>query len=173
LSVSVRYAPTPAGSPYSLPENAGTLSPGDQSSVINTYISHDGTVKISDCAIYILPYSAGVYLGAGTAQDDYNLLIGWGDSSYPASSGGGLYVNMNHAGGFPSGDWAVFRTGVGDSIGNAITLTDTAISTGLAATGEIQAGGEAHLRWRLDVPASYTGTGIGYIDTLMYYTSTS
>ena len=170
---SIRYAPSPAGSPYSLPESAGTLSPGDQSSVIDTYISHDGTVKIENCAIYILPYSAGVYLGAGTAQDDYNLLIGWGDTSHPATSGGGLYVNMNNTGGFPTVDWQVFRTNGGDSIGNAFALPSTATSTGSAVDEEIQPAGEAHIRWRLDIPAAYATSGIGYIDTLMYYTSTS
>lgn len=173
MTTSIRYASSPSGTPYSLPESAGTLSPGDQSSVIDTYISHDGTSKITDCAIYILPYSAGVYLGADTSQNDYDLLLGWGDSSYPATSGGGLYVNMNHTGGFPSSDWQVFRTGVGDSLGAAFSLPITAISTGSAVAGEIQASGEAHLRWRLDIPVSYSGTGRGYIDTLMYYSATS
>jgi len=173
LTVSIRYAPSPSGTPYSLPEDVGTLSPGSQSSVTDTYISHDGTVKIESCAIYILPYSAGVYLGADTAQDDYDLLLSWGDATYPATSGGGLYINMNHSGGFPTADWQVFRTGFGDSLGASIDLPATAISTGTAVAGEIAASGEAHLRWRLDVPASYTGTGIGYIDTLMYYSATS
>ena len=173
MTTSIRYAPSPAGTPYSLPEFAGTLSPGDQSTMIDTYISHDSTTKIENCAIYILPYSAGVYLGAGTAQDDYDTIIDWGDTSYPAVSGGGLYVNMNHSGGFPAGDWEVFRTGYGDSLGNAITLPVTAISTGAAVAGEIAAGGEAHIRWRIDVPLTHTATGIGYVDTLMYYSATS
>jgi hypothetical protein len=173
LTVSIRYAPSPSGTPYSLPESVGTLSPGDQSSVVNTYISHDGSSKIEDCTIYILPYSAGVYLGAETAQDDYDLLLGWGDSSYPATSGGGLYINTDYAGGFPSSNWEVFRTGYGDSLGTAIPLPSRAISTGAAVAGEIAAAGEAHLRWRIDIPNTYTGTGIGYIDTLMYYSATS
>jgi hypothetical protein len=171
--MSIRYAPTPAGTPYSLPQNAGTLSPGDQSSVIDTYISHDETAKIINCAIYILPYSGGVYLGADTAQDDYNLLVEWGDTSHPATSGGGLYVNTNHSGGFPTASWQVFRTGGGDSLGSSFTLPAAAISTGVAVAGEIPVLGEAHLRWRLDIPAAYTGTGIGYVDTLMYYSTTS
>lgn len=173
MTVSIRYAPSPSGTPYSLPEFSGALSPGDQSSVIDTYISHDGTAKITNCAIYILPYSAGVYLGAGTAQDDYNLLLGWGDATYPATSGGGLYINMNHTGGFPTASWQVFRTGTGDSLGTAFSLPANAINSGPTVAGEIASGGEAHVRWRLDVPASHTATGIGYIDTLMYYSATS
>lgn len=173
MTVSIRYAASPGGTAYSLPESAGTLSPGDQSSVIDAYISHDGIAKITGCAIYILPYSAGIYLGAETAQDDYDLLIGWGDNSYPATSGEGLYINMNHSGGFPTGDWQVFRTGAGDSLGTAFSLPVEAISTGTAVAGEIAPAGEAHVRWRLDVPATHTATGIGYIDTLMYYSASS
>jgi hypothetical protein len=173
MTVSIIYSASPGGTPYSLPESAGTLSPGDQSSAIETYISHDGSTKIENCSIYVLPYSAGVYLGASSAQDDYDLIIGWGDASQPATSGGGLYVNMNHSGGFPTSSWQVFYTGSGDSLANAFSLPATAISSGAAVAGEIAAGGEAHLRWRLDIPAAYGGTGIGYIDTLMYYTTTS
>lgn len=174
MTVSIRYSPSPAGTPYSLPESCGVLSPGDQSSVIDTYISHDGVNKIENCAIYILPYSAGVYLGADTAQDDYDLLIGWGDTSHPATSGGGLYVNMNNTGGFPTVDWQVFRTGVGDSLATSLSLPASAISTGVAVAGEIAVSGEAHIRWRVDIPAAHAaGTGIGYIDTLMYYSATT
>ncbi len=173
MSVSIRYAPSPLGTPYSIPESFGDLSPGGTSEVINTYISHDGANKITGCSIYILPYSAGVYLGADTSQDDYDLLLGWGDTSYPATSGGGLYVNMNHIGGFPDTDSVVFKTGIGDSLGTAIDLTANSINLGAAVAGEIAAGGEAHIRWRLDVPALYAGSGIGYIDTLMYYSATS
>jgi len=173
MTLSIRFASSPAGTPYSLPEDVGELSPGEQSSVIDAYISHNGTSKITDCSIYILPYSAGVYLGAGTAQDDYDLLVSWGDTSYPATSGGGLYINTNHLGGFPSSDWQVFRTGAGDSLGTAFDLPVASISTGSGAAGEIPALGEAHVRFRLDIPAAYTGTGIGYIDILMDYSTTS
>lgn len=173
MTVSIRYAPTPTADPYSLPKDLETLSPGDSSAVVNTYISHDGTAKITNCAIYILPYSAGVYLGAATAQDDYDLLIGWGDEDPLSTSGEGLYVNMNASGGFQPADWQVFYTGGGDSLGTAFPLPVTAIISGAAVAGEIAAGGEAHIRWRLDVPATHTATGIGYIDTLMYYTATS
>jgi len=173
MTVSIRISSTSFGTPYSLPEYAGTLSPGDQSSVINTYISHDGTVEITNCSFYLLPYSAGIYLGAISPQDDYDLIIGWGDNSYPAVSGGGLYINQNASGGFPSGDYEVIRTGFGDTLGTAIPLSVNSIVSGAAVAGEIASGGEAHLCWRLDPPAAYTGTGIGYVDTLMYYNATS
>ena len=173
MTVSIRYAPSPSGIPYPLPESFGTRSPGEQSDIVNTYISHDGVAKIEDCSIYILPYSAGVYLGAETSQDDYDLLLSWGDASYPATLGGVLYVNMNALGGFPDADWQVFRTGAGDSMGTAFPLPAEAITSGVAVAGEIAPLGEAHIRWRLDIPALYSGTGLGYIDTLMYYSATS
>lgn len=173
MTTSIIYSGSPGGTPYSLPESMGILSPGEQSSEVDVYISHDGAVAITNCAFYILPYSAGVYLGANSAQNDYDLIIGWGDASYPATSGGGLYVNMNHSASFPSSSWEVFYTGYGDSLANAISLPVTAISSGTAVAGQIAAGGEAHIRWRIDIPASHTDTGIGYIDNLMYYSSSS
>ena len=81
---------------------------------------------------------------------------------------------MNHSGGFPTANWQVFRTGGGDSLGTAFDLPVTAISTGAAVGGEIAGGGgEAHIRWRIDILATATNTGIGYVDTLMYYSATS
>jgi len=173
MPVSIIYAYTTQAEAVALPHDAGEISPGGQSSVIDTYIRHTGTAKITNCQFYILPYSAGVYLGAETAQEDYDLLIEWGDASTPAVTGGGLYVNMNHSGSFPSANWQVFYTGGGDTLGTAFDLPTTALSTGSGVAGEIPALGEAHLQWRLDPPAAYTGTGTGYIDTLMYYESTS
>lgn len=168
MTVSVLFSETTFGTPISLPEDLGELSPGDSSDVKETYITHDGTAKIEDCKFYILPYSAGVYLGAATAQEDYDTLIGWGDAST-----GGLYINMDDDGGFPPGSWQVFKTGSGDALGTAFDLPVEAISTGAAVAGEIAAGGEAHVKWRLDIPSGYGETGIGYIDTLMYFTATS
>jgi len=174
MSVSLRFAPTSLGRPYTLPQNAGTLSPAGQSSVINTYISHDGTANITNSKFYILPYTGGVYLGATTAQDDYDSILSWGDVSYPAVLGGGLYINQNASGGFPDSSWDVFRTGHGDSLGNAITLSANAIISGSAIAGVIQPStGEAQVRWRIDIPASHSATGISYIDTTMYYEATS
>jgi hypothetical protein len=152
----------------------GEVSPGGQTSLKEIYISHTGTQKITNCKIYIIPYSAGVYLGARTAQDDYDLIISWGDSSYPATSGEGLYINMNHSGGFPASDWQVFRTGGGDTLANAFQLPATAISSGVGSAGEIPAAGEAHIKYRVDIDAGYAGTtGLIYTDTVMYYESTS
>lgn len=174
MTVSVRFAQTTLGEPLALPVDAEELAPGDQSSIFDFYISHTGTAKISLCKIYMLPYSSGVYHGTRTAQDDYDTVIGWGDTSYPAVSGGGFYINLNNSGGFPLADYQVFRSGCGDSLAAAIDLPAAAINLGGAVAGEIQAGGEAHVRCRLDIPAGYVGdTGVFYFDVLMYYVATS
>ncbi len=173
MTVSIIHSRSASGYPVALPQDMGDLSPSGTSDVLDLYLSHDGAAKISNCKFYILPYSAGVYLGAGTAQDDYELVLGWGDDSQPATSGGGLYISMDHAGGFPTNSYQVFYTGSGSTLATAIQLSANAISTGAAVAGEIPPLGEAHIRLRLDVPAGYIGTGRGYVDTLMYYTSTS
>ena len=173
MTTSIRISASSLGSPYMSPKDLGTLSPGDQSSTVDTYISHSSSTDLTNCAIYLTPYAAGTYLGAASASDDFDTIIGWGDDFQPATSGGGLYVNMNHTGGFPSSDWDVFYTGHGDSSANMITISSSAISTGSGADGVIPAAGEVHLKWRLDIPATYTGTGIGYVDTVLYYVETS
>lgn len=171
--VSLRIAPTASGTPFAIPEGMGTMAPGAASSALDLYISHDGVAKIEDVKLYILPYAAGVYRGTRTAQDDFDDTIDWGDTSYPAVSGGGLYLNMDHVGGFAA-DYAVFRTGYGDSLANAITLDSDSLSTGTGVDGEIPALGEAHIKLRVDIPAGYTGSaGTMYVDLLIDYTSTS
>jgi len=173
LAVSVRFSRTSAGSPVFLPQSAGSLAPDDSSGEMEVWITHTGTAKISACKFYILPYSAGVYLGTVTAQDDYDKVIAYGDNSYPAFSGEGLYVNMNHGGTFPAEEWQPFRTGWGDSLATAADMPIDAISSGSGLAGEIPTGGEAHIRLRLDIPATETETGTSYVDLLMVYTSTS
>lgn len=172
MAVSVRFALTTLGEPISLPQDLGTHSPGGSSSEFNAYISHTGTAPITDCAWYIKLYEAGIYLGSRTAQEDFNTVIGWGDDSYPAP-GGGFYLNQDFSGGFPAGSWEVFRTGYGDAVGAAIPLAIEAINLGAAVAGEIAPGGEANVRFRLDVPALFTDVGTFYIDVRFDYSSTS
>jgi hypothetical protein len=172
MTVSLIVATASQDSAISLPVEVGTYSPGAQSSVIDIYLRHDGTAAITNCKFYVLPY-VGVYLGTKTAQDDYDDLLSWGDDSYPAISGGGLFINTNCSGGFPSGDYVAIRTGYGDSLGTAISLPAAAINLGTAVAGEIQPSGEAHLRFRFDIPAGETDTGTFYIDCLLSFSSSS
>jgi len=173
MTVSVRYAPTSLGVPFSLPESMGILSPGEEGEVKDVYISHTGTNSITLCELYILPYAAGVYLGTNTAQDDYELQIEWGDAYYASSGDGGLFLNTNHVGGFPTEDWEVIRTGYGDSLGTAITLPSAALNIGSGDDGEIPAGGDAHIRWKWVIPSTYSTPGTIYWDTFLSFSATS
>lgn len=173
MSVSIRFSLTSGAEPTFLPQYAGAMADDAQSSVIDLYITHTSTAKIEDCKLYILPYSAGVYLGERSAQDDYDRVIGYGDTYYGGGATGGLEVNMNHTGGFPAGSWQVFRTGYGDSSSNAITIPATALSVGSGADGEIDSGGEAHIQFRVSIPLGETDVGRYYVDTLMSYSLTS
>lgn len=173
MTVSVNFSLQSAGEPMALPEDLGTITPGSASSAKNVFISHDGTAKIENCRLYILPFSGGVYTGSKSAQDDYDTVIGYGDNSYPATSGEGLYLNMNYSGSFPTSSNRVFRSGDGDSLANAITLSSQSLKTGVGIAGEIPAGGEAQIRLRLDIPATETEVGTSYVNLLMAYESTS
>jgi hypothetical protein len=174
MTVSLNISGTSGGRPFSMPQEMATLSPGSQSPALDLYIRHTGTSKIENTKIYILPYSAGVYLGSGTAQDDFNTVIGWGDASHPATSGGGLYFNLIQDSAFPDSEWQVFRTGTGDSLANAVSLRVHSINIGSGVDGEIPALGEAHIQMRVDIPSGYSGsTGTLYVDTLFPFTSTS
>jgi hypothetical protein len=172
MTVSVRFSQSTLGEPVSLAQSLGSITPGASANVYDVYISHTGTSPITDCGIYIIPYTAGIYLGTRTAQDDFDDILVWGDVSYPALTGG-LYVNQNAAGGFDVADWETFRTGHGDSLANAFPLSVNAINLGAAVAGEIASGGEAHIRIRLDVPAGCTDTGTFYFDVKLDYTATS
>ena len=167
MTVSVRFATTSLGDPESLPKNVGTLSPGDTSTVIDFYISHDGTAAITNCAFYVLPYT-GIYLGTESAQTDYDTVIGWGDAAT-----GGFYINQDYAGGFGAGNWDLIATGNGDSLANAIALSADAINIGSAIAGQIDASGEAHIEVKVVIPGTYASTGRMYLDLLMYFSATS
>ncbi len=172
MTVSIRFSQSTLGEPVSLAQSLGSITPGTSANVYDVYISHTGTSPITGCGIYIIPYTAGIYLGTRTAQDDIDDILAWGDASYPALTGG-LYVNQNAAGGFPDASYETFRTGHGDSLANAFPLSVDAIDLGTAIAGEIAAGGEAHIRFRLDIPAAFPDTGIFYFDVKLDYTATS
>lgn len=183
MTVSLSFSTDSTGVPViALPQDASTITPGSNSSEIDVYIRHDGTNEITDLKLYLLPYSAGVYAGTNTAQDDYDKLISWADASYSTDPtlGGGVYINMDRDGSFPASGYQSFRTGVGDTLANAVTLDSKAVSVA-AGNGEIPPGQYAQVRFRIDVPssgqfglpASATSVGTVYFDLLATYTSTS
>ncbi len=167
VSMSFSTVAGAGGTPISLPQSGGTISPGASSSVMDIYVYHDGANPITNVKFYMLPYSAGVYPGTRTASDDYDLVIGWGDAAT-----GGFYVNQNLAGGHPPGSYTVFETGVGDTLATGITLSSLAMYAG-DTSGTLEAGDYAHLKFRIDVPGAEATTGTVYFDLLFSYTATS
>jgi len=173
MSVSVNISTASLGPPVSLPvEQTGT--PGDTLGPLSYYISHSGLDKIEGCGFYLLPYATGVYLGTKTPQDDLDEILEWGDENNAGTSpDGGLFIDMNAVGGFPGGDEILFRTGVGDSIVNAIPLSADAIITGAAFEGEIAASGEAQISLYIEIPTGEGNAGTRYVTLAMTYLATS
>ena len=93
------------------------------------YIRHDGLSPITNLGIYI---------------ENNSELIGWGD----ANSAEGLLIDIDNNGTFD----ANFKTGVGDSISNAIVL------------GSINSGQEKIIRLKVTGPGSVASTGIKKFD---------
>lgn len=174
MTVSVSFATSSSSdAPTSLPVYAGELSPSGSSTALDFYIQHDGTNSITDAKFYVLPYSAGVYLGTDSAQDDYDKIISWGDASGAGShSGGGVYLSMDATNSFPSSSYNQFRTGYGDTLGTAVTLDADSVDT-VTTDGTLPASAEAHIKIRVDVPSGETDSGTVYFDLLLAYTATS
>lgn len=174
VSLSFSTVAGAGGTPIALPQSGGTISPGASSTAMDIYIYHDGANEITDVKFYMLPYSAGVYPGTESAQDDYDKVVGWGDTSYPLdpTTGGGVYFNQNLTGSHPAASYQVFRSGVGDTLANAVTLSSLAMYAG-NTSGTLEAGDYAHLKFRVDVPSGEGSTGTVYFDILFSYTATS
>jgi hypothetical protein len=124
----------------------GSSASSSYTSTQTVSISHNGNNQITNCRLYIGPSSdyQGDYLPAG----DISELLKWGDNTTVAGFGG-LELNMNALGSFPSGNWStcsgkssssynVFRTGVGDSSTSGILLYSGMNSTpAMSANGII------------------------------------
>lgn len=173
MAVSLTISSTAGGTPELLPQSFGTLTPGVVGTPEGFYLSHDGLNIIEDVRFYLFPYN-GVYAGSRTANDDYATFIAWGDGSPSSTTGYGLYLSMDAAGGFVAGSYQNFSTGNGDSLANAITLDEDAISTGTpAGDGVIPVAGEAHIQLRLDIPSTVIMSGAFYVTLMTAYTATS
>lgn len=178
MTVSITMAGTTAGNQLSEVVDLGSLSPGDASAETDLYIRHDAENNpITDCAFYIIRYAGSDYTGS-SADDDYTEVLSWGDDSGPGSTGGGgLYMNQNHSGSFPTVDWHPYRSSYGSGPSSSIQLVQAAINdTGVGWTptdGEVPVNGEAHIKTRWDIPATVSSAGIRFIQLVMAYSYTS
>lgn len=179
MTVNITMASQSAGNQVEEVIDLGDVSPSNTSSTVDLYIRHDATNNaITDCSFYIVRYAGSDYTGANSPDDDYTEVIQWGDDSGASSTGGGgLYLNQNHSGSFPTADWHPFRSSFGSDPNNSIQLVQSAINntgTGWTPTdGEIPVNGEAHIKTRWDIPLSASSAGIRFIQLVMAYSYTS
>lgn len=181
MTVSVTWSYSNGGAAITTDVDYGNASNGDTTDAEEIFVRHDGSNSITSVGLYIRAYS-GTYVGSATAALDLTEFIGWGNSS--TSSGfGGILINWNALGSYPSSSWStysskaptggnVFRTGVGDSLSNAVEVPT---STGATAAGEIQAGSSPNVRFQLKirVPTNEDTVGIRQFDLVLAYSYTS
>lgn len=183
--VSIIWSTTNGGPSLDEPLNHGNNSISNTLGPTTIFIRHTGNNPITGCAFYMRTF-AGTYSGDALPIDDFNELIGWGNAGLAADFGG-FQINQNAVSAFPSISWPTlankttvdglgftFRTGVGNTVSNAVALkkesysatgTDGQIPTGTAPNVRIQA--------RILVPTSETVPGVRQFESILKFTFTS
>lgn len=178
--VNITWSTTNGGSGISNLSH-GNGAAGANLTAQTVYIRHSGSNPITNAKLY-LAQKSGTYSGAATASADYTEILGWGDGNL-STNYGGLQFNFNATGSFPGASWPVYnaknptngasvRTGVGDSIANAIALPS---ATGATNVGEIPAGSSPNVRFqmRFRIPNNEGTLGARQVDLRLRYTYTS
>ena len=181
MTVSIIFSSTNGGAAITDTLDHGNASNGAETTAEEIFIRHNGTNSITSTKIYMRQFS-GAYAGSATAAGDLSEMFAWGDES-TESAFGGYMINFNAAQSYPTADWptynnkspsggTVFRTGVGDSESNAITIPT---STGATSSGEIQAGTSPNVRFKahVAVPSDEDTIGIRQWETILVYQYTS
>ena len=185
MSVSITWSTTDNGV-SALSTDHGESSNGGNTSEVTLYLRHDGVNEISNCGFYLQTLSSG-YTGAADAATDLTEVIGWGNED-TATGFGGFQINMNSEGGFDDGStWDMsesqktssdgykytFRTGVGDSLATAITLSEK-MSANMSSDGVIPASTtDVAFQCRLKVPTAEDTAGVRQFQQVLKFTFTS
>lgn len=177
--ISTENGGTAIDDPYSV----GSQANGETTDAVTLYFRHDGSDSVTDMAFYIDEYG-GAYTGDATAATDFTELKDWGDATTSAAFGG-LQINQNAIGAFPSASWPAFNSHISsDGFGhvfnsdqgstslNAISLL---VRSGATAEGELQTGSSPNVRaqFRVQVPSNEGTTGLRLFDLNWNYTYTS
>jgi len=145
----------------------GNIQNGDEATAKDVYFWHDGTEKITNCQLYIQPFS-GTYNGSASAQDDYNELIAWGDGA----SDEGFLLNQNTENG--SSSYQTHNSSQGTASAPFTLSRNAVIGAGGAGTaGELDAGETAHIQVKIKVPSGEDTAGTRQFDQCLKYTYTS
>lgn len=150
-------------------------------------ISHSGTYQITNCKFYLAEYSGDYSGGGASPAEDYAELLAWGAET-TEDAWGGFCVNMDAVNSFPSGDWpvynnhldtingeyAVFKTGQGASVDNAITLSKK-MSSAMSVDGVIPASASPwpKFRARIVIPTDEDTAGVRKFDQKLRFSYTS
>lgn len=149
------------------------------------FVKHDGTTDITNLALNVQAY-AGTYGGDYSAAADLTKLTAHGDTA----PGYGLQVDFRWDGSplFDTGQYTVFKTGVGISYvtrltvpvasmsrNNAGTEVDagTPVAGQIGATGDTVLGDRAHMTFRYVTPSGETATGRRQFDIYLSFNFTS
>ena len=160
----------------------GNVGNGNSTPGQKVFVRHDGENEITGVGFFIREFT-GTYNGDATSNADIIELLGWGDQNTAAAFGG----IMTHWGADESGEFSsnwpayddkaplsasVYRTGVGDSAQNAITLPTT---TGALNEGQVDAGDTPGVRFlmRATVPSDEDTVGERLFDHVAKYSYTS
>ena len=162
--------------------DGGASASGSETTSKTVYLRHDSDNTVTSCMLYCVP-KTGTYEGDTTSVDDFAELLSWGNSS-GASDFGGIQINFDAVGGFSGGtSWGMsesqktstdglkytIRTGVGDSLANAILLP-VEMSSNLITPGEIPTLVEdARMQIRIKVPANEGDTGARQFSIVLSY----
>lgn len=177
MTVNVEWSLTLGGNAITADTNLGSTLHHGHYTVSGVYwLRHDGENSITNCKIYMKPVSEDDYVGNFSPREDLDELLSWGDATV-AGDFGGLMINLDNTGG--AGTWptladkgtttyAVFRTGVGDTKDNGITLP---IEVGLNVEGEIPPGlnNNVAVLVRLQIPNNESVVGIRHVDIGLSY----
>jgi hypothetical protein len=182
-TVSIVWSITNGGVALSSVLDAGSKANGETTDSTELFLRHNGSNVITAVGLYVREYT-GTYSGGATSSADIAELISWGDAS-TANGFGGLLVNMDAVNSYATAQWPVLatkdttygfvcRTGVGDSEGNAVTLSKNSYSA-TGTDGEVPVGSSPNVRFavRIAVPNDEDTLGIRQVDFMATYSFTS
>lgn len=157
MAVTISWSEEENG-PAKTSSDLGSIPNGTITTEKTLYISHNGSGSVTNLKLYLIA-KEGTYSGNGSGtEEDRAELISWGDASI-SDNFGGLQVSMDNGTTWPtfsnktSSNGLAFtcRTGVADSLTNAVKLKKEAIPGGVT-DGTIPTGVKAKIRVRVVVP---------------------
>lgn len=159
----------------------GTVANDAVSNTVNLYVRHNGANKITGASFFVQAYT-GTYGGNYTPTADYAKLQGLGDTN------NGLQFDEDWDRTVPFNVLYQVKTGDGDSFATRRAIAATSMVRDNAGSeadatapvvGEIgpalnaTLGDNAHLKYRIKIPASETDGGIRQYDTVIAYNYTT